>query len=551
LGAIVIQDYTKKNAYDINSIEVLEMIAHELSLYIERKKAEDVVNRLSKGIEQSPVCIVVTDINGNIEYINPKFTEVTGFTLKEAIGKNPHILKHGEYNEELSKNIWDTIKAGKDWKGDFYNKKKNGEYYWEAAIISPIFDDDNNITNYIAISEDITEKKNMINDLVKAKESAEEMNRLKSSFLANMSHELRTPLNGILGFADILKNDLQDQESRDMAQIIFKSGKRLHNTLNQILDLTTLHAEIAKVMKDNINVNNVVIESFNLYKAEALKKNLELKYEASTDNIFLFTDKNILLSTLNNLVDNAIKYTHEGNVAIKLFEEGENVVIEVVDTGIGIEKSNQELIFDEFRQVSEGYGRSFEGTGLGLSICKKYMKLIDGSLKLRSELYKGSTFRIELPKVVGQIRLELNSSSKKSGENNIPEYTFVPRKYNEKILYVENDKDCQSLLLKVFNDYVHIDIANDAMEGINKAKENDYAIILMDINLGSGLNGKDVTRLLRKIQKYKDIPIIAITAFAMEGDKQEFIDCGCTHYLSKPFEVNKMQDLIFGLLDKK
>lgn len=553
-GAIVIQDFEKKNAYDESSLALMEMIAHEISIYIDRKKAEEIANRLSKGIEQSPICIIVTDKKGNIEYVNPKFTSVTGYTSKEVIGKNPRLLKSGEQSYEFYRNLWETILSGKDWQGELHNKKKNGELFWESAMISPVLDETNNITHFIALKEDITEKKMMIEDLISAKEKAEEMNRLKSSFLANMSHELRTPLNGILGFAEILKDDLKDDESKNMAQIIFRSGQRLHSTLNQILDLTTLESSVSKVVREVVNINQIIEESCTLYKADAAKKNLDLSFESKSKEISLYTDKNILLNTINNLVDNAIKYTHEGSVTLSLSEESiegmKNVVIEVKDTGIGIEADNLEIIFDEFRQASEGYGRSFEGSGLGLSICRKYMKLIGGHIKVRSEIYRGSTFRIEIPVSSTDI---MHESKKNLHLENINVKSDLPikrRKYDNKILYVENDIDNQTLMQIVFNKFVHIDIANDALEGIKMSKENDYSIILMDINLGSGMNGKDVTRLIRKNPKYKDIPIVAVTAFAMEGDREEFMESGCTHYLSKPFEVEEMQKLIFGLLEK-
>jgi CheY-like chemotaxis protein/two-component sensor histidine kinase len=318
--------------------------------------------------------------------------------------------------------------------------------------------------------------------------------------------------------------------------------------------LTTLESSVSKVDKENIDVNTVVEESYQLYKADAAKKNLELILDSRIEDMILFTDRNILLNTINNLLDNAIKYTHEGSVTLRLLEEKTDgidyAVIEVIDTGIGIEKENVELIFDEFRQVSEGYGRSFEGTGLGLSICKKYMNLLGGQIKLSSELYRGSTFRIELPKISNEAYALPQKNAQSADETKISESNIKPRKYSDKILYVENDIDNQTLVEIVFKNYVQVDIANDAIEGIKMSKENDYSIILMDINLGSGMNGNDVTRVIRKNPKYKEIPIVAVTAFALEGDRDEFIESGCTHYLSKPFEVDVMQKLIFGLLEK-
>ncbi len=551
IGAIVVQNFDKKNAYDAKSRVLMELIARELSIYIDHKKSEELVHRLSIGIEQSPVCIIVTDYDGNIDYVNPKFSEVSGYTLKEVLGKNPNILKSGEQTSEFYKTMWDTIKSGKDWHGELHNKRKNGELYCESAIISPIHNDEGKITHFIAIKEDITDKKNLINDLVKAKENAEEMNRLKSSFLANMSHELRTPLNGILGFAEILNEELKNEETGKMSKIIFDSGKRLHNTLNQILNLSSLQAEVVKLKKENIVLNDIVEESFTLYQAEAKKKNLVFNLYNSENTIMLYSDKELILNTLNNIVDNAIKYTKNGSVKISLLEDGKDVVLEVADTGIGIKEGDLEIVFDEFRQVSEGYSRSFEGTGLGLSICKKYMKLLGGSIKVKSIYSEGSTFRIELPKSFNKIIKNLNSQMETKSETSEIIKTPELIKSRDKILYVENDVFSQALVKAVLNNYAIIDMANDAEEAIQKIKDNDYALILMDINLGTGMDGKEVTKIIRSDSRYKSIPIVAITAFAMDGDKEEFLASGCTHYLSKPFNKEKLQNLLFSIMDKK
>ncbi|MFA5011231.1 MAG: PAS domain S-box protein [Ignavibacteria bacterium] len=551
IGAIVVQNFEKKNAYDAKSQVLMELIARELSIYIDHKKSEELLHRLSIGIEQSPVCIIVTDYDGNIDYVNPKFSEITGYSFDEVHGKNPNILKSGEQKNEFYKEMWDTIKSGKDWHGELHNKKKNSELYWESAIISPIHNDEGKITHFIGIKEDITDKKNLITDLVKAKENAEEMNRLKSSFLANMSHELRTPLNGILGFAEILNEELKNEETGKMSKIIFDSGKRLHNTLNQILNLSSLQAEVVKLKKDNIVLNDIVEESFTLYLAEAKKKNLDIKLKNSEKTITIYSDKEIILNALNNVVDNAIKYTINGGVTISLLEDEKDVVIEVADTGIGIKEENIDIIFDEFRQASEGFSRSFEGTGLGLSICKKYMKLLGGSIKVESVYSEGSTFRIELPKsfnkVIEDTNNDLENKNEKSDIIKIPESL----ESNSKILYVENDVFSQALVKAVLNKYAIIDMANDAKEAIRKTKENDYALILMDINLGSGMDGKEVTKIIKSDSRYESVPIVAITAFAMEGDSEEFLACGCTHYLSKPFNNEKLQNLVLTILGKK
>ncbi|MCX6164152.1 MAG: PAS domain S-box protein [Ignavibacteriae bacterium] len=218
----------------------------------ERKRAEEEIIKISQAIKQSPVTIVITDIKGNIEYVNPKFEEVTGYHPEEVIGQNPKVLKSGEKSSEEYKELWDTITSGKDWIGEFHNKKKNGEFYWEKASISPVKNSEGKITHFLAVKEDITEKKIKEIELINAKDKAEESERLKSSFLANMSHELRTPMVGILGFAELMKDTAENPELKDFAENItteginlsvLKIGDKLRLGQNAVI-------EISKIGKD-------------------------------------------------------------------------------------------------------------------------------------------------------------------------------------------------------------------------------------------------------------------------------------------------------------
>ncbi len=204
----------------------------------ERKMAEDEIRKLYRGVEQSPASVLITDVKGKIEYVNKKFCETSGYSYNEIIGKNPNLLRSDEKSPTDYAEMWNTILAGKDWQGEFLNKKKNGELFWESVSISPILNEKGEITHFIGIKEDITEKKKMIDELIQAKEKAEEMNRIKTNFLSNMSHELRTPLVGILGYADFLRSEVDSDEIKEMIETIYNSGKRLSETLNLILDLS-------------------------------------------------------------------------------------------------------------------------------------------------------------------------------------------------------------------------------------------------------------------------------------------------------------------------
>jgi PAS domain S-box-containing protein len=401
----VISFYSEeKNHFDENEVRLLEELAEDISFSfysIEqekiRKLAELELKKLSRAIEQSPVSVLITNREGEIEYVNDKFCKVTGLTKKEAVGKNPRIIKSGFQDKKFYEQLWKTILSGKDWEGEMQNKKQNGDLYWESAIISPLHNNNGDITHFIAIKEDITEKKKMINDLVKAKEKAEEMNRLKSSFLSSMSHELRTPLIGILGYAEFLETELNDKKLIEMANVIKLSGNRLNKTLNNILDIAKIESENQQVVFNELDLLIYLNEQTKLFRKSAEDKNLLLNFESEQSELIAYIDEGLFVSIIANLLNNAIKYTERGSITLFAKKEGDYAVIEVMDTGLGVPEELQGIIFEPFRQASEGYSRKFEGTGLGLSLVKRYTDLMNGTITLKSKPGIGSTFTLRLP----------------------------------------------------------------------------------------------------------------------------------------------------------
>ena len=367
----------------------------------DRKLAEGEIRKLYRGIEQSPASIIVTDIDGTIEYVNSKFEESTGYLISEVIGKNPRILKSGNKKPEEYKEMWDTILSDSEWRGELLNRRKNGELFWESASISPIKNDRGEITHFIAIKEDVTEKKKMIADLITAKENAEGMSKLKSSFLANMSHELRTPLIGILGFSEILIEELSDPDHLKMVNNIYAGGKRLSDTLNLILDFSRAESNNTEVRSQIINVASVTKDCIDGFAAAAMEKGLQYKAVIPDESLTARLDERLFKSVINNLIHNAVKYTKFGEIKTEvghtIINGNSCVFVSVKDTGIGIPKEKMLIIFDEFRQGSEGYGRSFEGTGLGLTVAKKVSELMGGSITVESEPGVGSAFTVRFP----------------------------------------------------------------------------------------------------------------------------------------------------------
>ncbi len=366
-----------------------------------RKKAEEEVVRLSYAVQQSPASIVITNADGVIEYVNAKFETITGFTVQEAIGQKPNILKSNRMAPAVYDELWKTISSGHTWKGELINKKKDGEFYWESATISPLFDKQGVITGYIAVKEDLTELKKTSQNLRYAKEAAEEMNRLKSSFLANMSHELRTPMIGILGYSEILKEEARDEKTEKIAQVINKSGRRLLDTLNMILDFSLIESSKLDVELTRVNIIQILNEMYGAFEESAKQKKLSLHFDSKVQKLELFLDNRMFREIVNNLMNNAVKYTNKGGISLEVSVERINAsdfaVIKIKDTGIGIVQENYDLIWEDFRQVSEGRGRSFEGTGLGLSITRKFVEKLHGEILVESKVGEGSVFTLRFP----------------------------------------------------------------------------------------------------------------------------------------------------------
>ncbi|QOJ27837.1 MAG: PAS domain S-box protein [Ignavibacteriales bacterium] len=548
-GAVVVQSYDAPDAFDAFALEVLEIVAHELLLFIEKNHAQELAFKLTKAIEQSPVSIIITDRSGRIEYINPFFTQTTGYTFEEVKGKYPRILQSGETSPVLYHELWDTILSGNTWQGEFLNRKKSGELFWENAIISPVVNSRGEIINFFAIKEDITGQKQMVEELIAAKDKAEQMSRLKSSFLANMSHELRTPLIAILGFSEILMDESRDDYSREMSEMIHKGGIRLLETLNLILNLSAIEANKLDIKKEIVDSHAVLEDVVQLFSAMAAKKNLTLQRQFNARYSRLLTDKQIFSQIFNNLINNAIKFTSGGGVTVKTENTGSGLSVSVIDTGIGISEEDQQIIWEEFRQVSEGYNRNFEGTGLGLTITRKFVTKLGGDISVKSQLNNGTVFTVTFPLWEEGVHQSILPYTEH--EDHQTPVIFESASELPVILMVEDDINAVNLVTMITKEIYIVDHARTSDEALQKAGSKNYDIIFMDINLGKGGSGVEVTKKLRQIPSYKDTPIVALTAFALMGDREEFLAAGCTHYLSKPFNRNQLLSLLKEISEGK
>ncbi len=380
-----------------NGIDYLEGYIEDITF---KKQAEKELRKISQAIKQSPVSIVITNANGIIEYTNPKFTEVTEFEASEALGKNPRILKSDMMTPEFYTEFWATISSGKIWTGEVINKTKSGRLYWASKSVSPIFDEKGKITHYVAVCEDISEKKKTENELIKAKEKAEESDRLKSSFLANISHEIRTPMNGILGFAELLKEpDLAPENQKEFLNMIEKSGLRMLNIINDLIDISKIEAGETTLRIKKTSINKMLRELHLFFMRESNQKNINLDYHCDLpeEESFIETDSTKLSQVLTNLIKNAVKFTEEGSVVFGYKQKDSMFEFFVADSGPGIPPEQMDLIFERFRQSTLNLTRKYEGAGLGLAISKAYVELLGGTIWIESELGKGSTFFFNMP----------------------------------------------------------------------------------------------------------------------------------------------------------
>ncbi|MBX3042472.1 MAG: PAS domain S-box protein [Candidatus Kapabacteria bacterium] len=533
----------KDNNYDETDILQLKLLMNSVWRIVKRQEAEEKTKLLTRAVEQSPVSITITSSDGAIQYINPVGVLNSGYDESELIGNNPRILKSGNHSKEFYKALWQTIKSGNDWNGEIYNRRKNGTYYWVKCLISPIFNDNNEIIHYIAVKEDITEKKERIEEIIKAKEKAEESDRLKTYFLGNLSHELRTPMNGILGFSKLLKDSDSLEDVAEISGIINISAARLLDTMNNLIELSRLEAGDFELKNELIMPASEVNDAISKNYTEAKSKGIEILFD---NQVYVFECEIIAVAfrnICNNLVSNAVKFTNEGSVQITLSITKETnydtLILEVKDTGIGINESQMENIFVRFRQGDEGLSRGYEGLGLGLALTKKYVDILNGYIFVESRVNFGSTFKVIIPII--------DKSKNNYDDLKIIEHfnKNIKKMSNKKsLLLVEDNSITIKLVEQLLQHSINVVSAINREDAILQVKNHKFDIILMDIHLGGSMDGFEIASEIRQINEYSTIPIIALTAFSNDGENKRKIDALMNGCITKPFSKKDLLDSI-------
>ncbi len=382
---------------------IIQIIEYALDI-TERTLANREIRKLSQAIEQSASTIVITNQHGEIEYANPAFTKITGYSIEEALGQNPNLLKSGQMSSAFYKEMWETILAGKVWTGEFINKKKNGELYWESASISPIRNRNGQTTHYVAVKDNITARKKLEAELIETRDRALEANQLKSQILANVSHDMRTPLGGIIGYSGMIKSGVfgpvTETQKLKLDQIL-NSSSQLNDFIDNLLGQSEIASGKLILKKEKVTLANLLQEIKDATSFGIQQKQLQLTTHLAADMpAQVIGDRYWLRRILLNLTGNAIKFTDNGGITITIARSRPgHWRLRVEDTGIGISENAQKTIFDPFIKGDPATAQAIHqtGSGLGLAIVKGIVDEMNGTIELDSAIQKGSAFTIVLP----------------------------------------------------------------------------------------------------------------------------------------------------------
>jgi len=544
-GKWVYLETVSKNLLDDPDINGIISFTRDVT---QRKLIEDKSRIFEFALKNIKEIASITDLNDRFIFVNNAFKDKYGYTEEDLIGKHVSLLWSKKNSPELTNEILVNSRLG-SWKGEVINVDKNKNEFPILLFTSSVVNDLNEVIGLIGLGIDITEQKKNESDLIKAKEEAEKSSKLKDAFIANISHEIRTPLNGIVGMSSILKEFSEKKYSDEELKIfdlIEKSSKRLTRTMDMIMNISRLQIGEFSIHRFNLSVKEQIEKIIDEFLPLVKEKNLELTFIDNTKQdleLEIEFDEYCFSKSISYIIDNSIKFTEKGKIAVLLdFGDENEIIIKISDTGIGISDEFKKEIFEPFTQEEIGYNRSYEGVGLGLSIAKKMLSLNGASINVESKKGFGSCFTIIIKYNILEKNTEIPNIIKHENDKK------MIRENKKVILAVEDDKASQDYLRYVLKKDYNVIFASNADIAWEILTESEISLILMDISIKGNMNGIELTKKIRNSNQYSDIPIIAITAHAFEYDRINSLIAGCNSYLSKPILrgdlVNTIEQLI-------
>ncbi|MFH2123286.1 MAG: PAS domain S-box protein [Pseudomonadota bacterium] len=524
-----------RNLFADNTIHGLLLTARDIT---EKRKADALMRKLQLVIEQSPNSVVITNKDGIIEYVNPQFELVTGYSRSEVLGENPKILNSGLTPQETYNEMWSAITNAQVWQGEFVNRNKKGDIYYENVVIAPLKNEYGETTHYVAMKENITE-------LIKARQQADASNKAKSQFLSRMSHELRTPLNAINGFSMLLMGSkthpLSPRQLQQVSQIN-TAGHHLLELINEILDLSRIESGRMSLSIEPISLMDGLQTCLPLVESLASHNNITIHIDDSAMSLPLIrADLTRFKQVLLNLLSNAIKYNRPGGtVTITAADEKGMGCIRVIDTGIGIPKEKQREIFVPFSRLGQDH-TAIEGTGIGMTISKQLVELMQGTIDLESIPDEGTTFQICLP-------LADQGAEKK---HTPPQMTVhagtAPTAAT--ILYIDDNAAGIAVMREVMAQWPHYSLVvrKTAKKGIQAVTILNPDLIIMDINMPD-MSGIEAFTVLQQNSATRNIPVIALSADTLPDTAERCRELGFYDYFVKPVDAQVLQAVLAAAL---
>ncbi|WP_245776620.1 response regulator [Spirosoma endophyticum] len=510
------------------------------------QKLSESEQQLKTLLEAVPVPVVIVDRYGKVYLANGAATQLFS-NLKDfdsyAEMTNSVMYYRFPHGEPYPIEQRPTYRAlqGEASRVDDLEMRINGKAIQLLCSSSPVYNADGDLEYVVTSSIDISDRVQSLQRLQEAKELAEKAVKLKENFLANMSHEIRTPLNAMLGFSELLGTTVLDDEQKEFIGLIRTAGKNLLTIINDILDISKIEAGMIRLESIPFSIQLLTGSIKTMFQPTAADKNLHLTVETDPDLPPVFLgDPTRLTQILLNLLSNAIKFTKKGGVTLRV-EKGESttesvrVRIIVQDTGIGIESEALPHIFERFQQANNFTTRYYGGTGLGLNIVKSLSELQGGSIIVDSTVGEGSRFTIEIPYLIAKEQINLDQTQRSTGKN--------PSERDVRVLVVEDNLMNQKLVLQVLKRLGYqAKVADDGQRALDMLQETAFDVILMDIQMPI-MDGYETTRQIRS--KFdKTVPIIAMTAHALASEQEECLKAGMNDFLSKPFKMEELQQLI-------